>query len=325
MPREYWRGQLNNAERKAYDAMAVSFARCNEVARCGKISPESVLRSYAAVCDDHPEFFYLPAVVGVQSKVSVFGSETEAVVHNLYDAAQIKEFSKKIDVVKNELKRKSLCLKNNEDKEKLICDYFLKNVTYEINNLYNQNAATVLLQNKGQCSGISRAAKLLLDFCGIETIVVSGSMTDLQTGRSGPHAWNIVSVDGCFYHLDVTSMLGANVNKSEPFKYSYLNYSDSEIRKNHIWNSATPQCSVCIRDFSEENHITVCSLYETREVLRKAIVDSAHSLTFISKIQLPREKLSVSIFNCCKDVFSKLNVKSTVSVSISDDEVTVSW
>ena len=127
--------------------------------------------------------------------------------------------------------------------EKVVCDYLIKNTNYEINNTYNQNAATVLVKNKGQCSGIARAVKYIFDYFDIECLKIDG--TAGEAGTYGPHSWNIVKIDGEYYHLDVTCMIGANMSKSQPFRYAYLNYSDTQIATNHTWErDKYPKCNV---------------------------------------------------------------------------------
>ena len=66
---------------------------------------------------------------------------------------------------------------------------------------FNQNAGTCLVQNKAQCSGIARAIKYLCDYIGLWCIVITGDIDDKATHTVGPHAWNIVRIDGKYYHL----------------------------------------------------------------------------------------------------------------------------
>lgn len=71
--------------------------------------------------------------------------------------------------------------------------------------------------------GYAMAYKALCDELGIECYVVVG------THDGSPHAWNIVALDGHYYHIDV-SMCDLNGMSAAFFK------NDSEMQKNYIWD-----------------------------------------------------------------------------------------
>ena len=56
----------------------------------------------------------------------------------------------------------------------------------------------VLKEHKGVCQGYALLALKMLRELGIETLYVVGEV------NTGPHAWNLVKVDGEWYHLDTT-------------------------------------------------------------------------------------------------------------------------
>ena len=80
----------------------------------------------------------------------------------------------------------------------------------EINNVQNDiehSAYGVLVNAKAVCQGYSHAYGLLLDQCGIDNSVVMspGKYDDEGNLISGmAHEWNMVKINGKFYHVDVT-------------------------------------------------------------------------------------------------------------------------
>jgi hypothetical protein len=99
-----------------------------------------------------------------------------------------------------------------------------------------------LLKGRGVCEGIAEAAKLLLDACGIPTLKLSG-VARKEDGSTEPHAWNVVLINGKWYHLDVTfdlTMAGDHI------RYDYFNLSTEEILKDRTirpYHKFTPsQC-----------------------------------------------------------------------------------
>lgn len=53
------------------------------------------------------------------------------------------------------------------------------------------------------CEGYTLATKILLDLAGIENVYMVGDVGDDASGWDA-HAWNLVKVDGRYYHLDTT-------------------------------------------------------------------------------------------------------------------------
>lgn len=326
---EYWREKLDRAEKEVYDKMLSAFLHFKEQVSCGNLAPQKIKSCYIAVCDDHPELFYLPYNFYLQKRSNLLN--TTLIINNVFNNLQVQEIKQQIDSVCKHLAIQLKSATTDNEKERLICEYFINNITYEINNLYNQNAGTVLCEHKGQCSGISKAVKLLLNCLGIEAIVVNGTAFDVDTGDSGPHSWNIVKIDGEYFHLDVTFMIGGNANKNKPYRFIYYNYSDEDIKKNHVWDERiTPRCrkTFTFPDIDKElnnNFFTILSLFELRNYLKKFVIEREHCMKFKSEIQLPAEKLMPAIKNCCWSVASSLKQAFNIKISIQGDIVTITW
>lgn len=85
------------------------------------------------------------------------------------------------------------------------------------------NMYEVLMNHKGMCRSYAATMKYFLDRLGVETHLVSSS----------GHAWNIVKIDGEYYHVDVTSATPLNPEK--------FNFTDNDLKniysfgKDDIW------------------------------------------------------------------------------------------
>lgn len=331
MLHEYWREKLDRTEKKLYDNMVSVFSRYEEQVSCGNLAPEAIQRIYMAVYDDHPELYHLPYNPSIRQITGLFGANATLNVSNVFSASQIRKIDQQIESVYKTLSEQLGGVKTDLEREQAVCEYLIANTTYEINNLYNQNAATVICNHKGQCSGIAKAAKLLLNRFGIETIIVNGTASDASTGIAGPHTWNIVKIDGVFFHLDVTFLIGGNLQKSKPYRFMYCNYSDDDIRKDHVWDErGIPRCHKTLEpmnvvDVSQSASTIISSLFELRSCLKKYIVDCEHNFVFESRIQLPTEKLMSAVQKCCRDVISSLGQKLSMKISIQGNVVTIGW
>lgn len=127
---------------------------------------------------------------------------------------------------------------NDFSKERVIHDYLAGTVAYkDVEAPYSHEAPGALLFHIGVCEGIAKAFKYLADRLGISSIVAFGDAT--SQGRNEPHAWNLVQVDGKFYHLDTTFDITLSAGH---IRYDYFNLSDTDIRRTHRWNEDYPGC-----------------------------------------------------------------------------------
>lgn len=240
MKTEYYKSRLSPSCHKAYDDMLRKFKQMAFEVDAQGVSPQDLMATYSAIVNDHPELFYLSYRAGVGQKMGFFGVSLKLKTSSIFSASQVGTYKIELDKIAKNFKKQTESIKSDEQKILYVCDYFLKNMQYEINNEFNQNCATALVKNKAQCSGISKAVKYILDNLGIDCILVEGDV--FADGKGGPHAWNMVWLEGQPYHLDVTSMMGANMTRTEPFYYMYYLYSDDEMNI-HKWDrNKYPKC-----------------------------------------------------------------------------------
>ena len=165
-------------------------------------------------------------------KASISGNSNEGYGLNIfYDVSYLSslEQEEKVDEeVSNLLKSLDLSNKTDYQKVKAIYDYICSNVTYDHDNLNDKSyslkytAYAALINKTAVCQGYaSLFYRLALD-AGVDTRVISGE-------AGGPHAWNIVKLNGKYYNLDSTWDAGRST-------YAYFlkntNDFDDHVRDN---------------------------------------------------------------------------------------------
>lgn len=80
-----------------------------------------------------------------------------------------------------------------------------------------------LVSGSAVCEGYSKAMQYLLSIFGIECNTISGN------GNGNLHQWNVVKIDGEWYHLDATW----NDTTDNNIYYDYFNVSDPVISYDH--------------------------------------------------------------------------------------------
>ena len=132
-----------------------------------------------------------------------------------YTDKQIEEINKVVDKVIKDKITNSMPIK---EKIKVIHDYIIDNASYDKLKHANKNDTTyhseiaygVLLEGYGTCNGYADAMAIFLDKLNVINYKISND----------EHIWNLVFLDGKWYHLDLTwddPMSDTNVNRDTYF------------------------------------------------------------------------------------------------------------
>lgn len=92
---------------------------------------------------------------------------------------------------------------NDYESVKAVHDYIIQRVEYDYNSI-GQNYTDIegFRENRMVCQGYSMASYVLLSDMGIPVRIVTGKGGNEK--NPGPHAWNVVQVDGKWYNYDAT-------------------------------------------------------------------------------------------------------------------------
>lgn len=154
------------------------------------------------------------------------------------------EYNLETDVLKQMKEETRTLLKQAENEinikgmsdYEIVCevnDYLCDTIVYPEAEPYAEETHTAYSAFKNGsavCDGYARAAKLLLNDYGIECDFVVGECIP-----DGGHAWNLVKLDGEWYHMDVTwNDGGAEWDKDA--RSTYLLVTDDFMRQSRIWD-----------------------------------------------------------------------------------------
>ena len=201
------------------------------------IDKADIRRAITAFTSDSPQVFWMSNVYG-------FAYSGEDTVIQLYsylsaDACTqaIKQLNAKIEEIISsmagdisELNREIYLF------EQLAKDCFYDDAAAQNTDIWQSYTSYgALVNGRAVCEGYSRAMQLLLSYAGIHSRIVYGE------ADGGLHMWNLVRIDGEWYHLD------AAWNDSNTLvSYRYFNVTDQVIQKDHTISgnlSALPECT----------------------------------------------------------------------------------
>lgn len=151
-----------------------------------------------------------------------------------------------------------------EEKIKILHDYLVYTVDYDVNGMKKYNESTdadkytnmtryfadsvfeakgAIINRLAVCQGYAEAFKLLMDKINVKSFIVYGTADGVN------HAWNMVEIDGYWYHVDVTyddptrkttdengNVIESVVPNGENISYNYFLTTESIISENHVIN-----------------------------------------------------------------------------------------
>lgn len=168
------------------------------------------------------------------------------------------------------------------DIEVQIHDLLLKNVKYVNKEKVTEHTIEgPLLNKKAVCEGIAKATKYLLNRKGIECELVLGK---LKEDQSVFHAWNVVRIDGVWYHIDVTADIG--ISDGGNHRYDYFNLSDEEISADHIILDSPVECTTSKQTYYHRKGMVVNTQKQFKELLTGRLDEGETEVT----IKLPSTK-----------------------------------
>ncbi len=125
--------------------------------------------------------------------------------------------------------------KTDYEKVKAVHDYIVLNTAYDDVN-YGQNTVPeesysvygVLVNHVAVCDGYAKTFQMFMDILGIPCQKVNGY------GKGVLHAWNLIQLDGEYYHID-TTWDDPYPDQKGKVSYVYFNVNDSLLSKTHVW------------------------------------------------------------------------------------------
>lgn len=125
-------------------------------------------------------------------------------------------------------------------------DWIVKNVSYGMSKTYSDFAVGALANRSSVCAGYAQCYQFLLSQVGVDSIYIVANTT------KEPHAWNLVKIDGHYFHVDCTWDRGLGANPNVNHTYFMLNDEEFNADGAHTEDWKNPskgyptnnQCSI---------------------------------------------------------------------------------
>ncbi len=225
--------QLNAAQKSVYEKLfdaAKTYASRVDISAL-KIRADDFDKAFWAFDYDNPQFltlgsgysyYYYPSTGYLQSFTIKYGrtdSEIRA-IQQTFDTT----VKRVVDAAKTQF--------SDYSKLKYIHDWIVNNTDYTLTGpAYKSEADGAVVYGKALCEGYSKAFMYMAQELGFECICVVGN------ANNSAHMWNMVKLDGSWYHVDVTFDDPIMSNGSKVLSHDYFLLSTYQIRSTHTINN----------------------------------------------------------------------------------------
>ena len=235
----FFYNQLNEEDREIYQTLRDGLMVAEPSIRLDTDDIELVIDIFERVFWDYPEIFWATGAANTQLITRVVGQNH---INFMPEYSHLGDAKVAMQLAIDERVDAFLATIDEEmsDFEVVLAvyEYIILTTSYNLNAPDHQNIVSVFINGESVCAGISKAAQLLLNRLGIfATYVVGDAFVDGHNGPM-PHAWNLVRVDGEYYHLDVTWGLPSFNEDNEmatqiSILYDYFLLNDDLIATTH--------------------------------------------------------------------------------------------
>lgn len=262
----YYYDLLNKEQQKAYYAIKEGLMNLQDSFAVPKLSQKEISDIYFMIRMDSPEIFYS---VKFTYRYYPDSSMVEMVPEYLFTKDKIKEHRQAMKSRVQKLARLAMD-KSDKENQLYIHDFICQNVRYDkLKKEYSHEIIGALGNGVAVCEGIAKAVKILCDELGIWCIVAL-SEANPEKGIKYRHAWNVMKIDGKYYHFDAT--FDNTLSKDDVIRYDYLNLADKQIFRDHepvIWK--VPECLDTDCFYYKEKKLSWTTTEEVRKRTKQAV------------------------------------------------------
>ena len=162
------------------------------------------------------------------------------------------------------------------EKELILHDTLAARVAYEESE-HAHDAYGALVLGTAVCEGYAEALQCLFHAVNIRSLIATGYSINPSTDSNEGHAWNIVRIDGEYYHTDLTWN-----DQATTLFHAYFNLTDNDIKADHsLTEPAYP--------------LPVCDSYDSNYFIKENAFFTEYSVSWLAQ-RLKKDKLLTSVY-----------------------------
>lgn len=186
---------------------------------------------FEAVCNDHPELFWLE--MGYSCKYMRSGSCVEIVLNYNETLNSLNSSQRQFNQAAEAVLAGARTQESDLAKERYVHDALMQITAYNLQARMNQSAYSALVNGESVCAGYAKAFQYLMQQLGIPCYYCTGTAGE-------DHAWNIVKLGNTYFNVDVTW------DDTAPATYDYFNKSDASFAPTHARTGLSVYLPACV-------------------------------------------------------------------------------
>lgn len=245
-PYKYYFNRLGNKEKQAYSNILAEIEAMPAAVEIPSLTQKELSAVFEALLYDNPYLFF----IGRNCTITTTGTKSYFNAEYVMTAA---EYSSRKQALEGKADKIAAGFSNKDrfDAELYIHDTIIDTCAYSNTGAEDESSAYgALVTGAAACEGYAKAAKLLLDLAGTDCFVLGGMAKNAHGGYES-HMWNMVNIDGDFYHLDTTwdDPVSQGESKANDPVYAYFNITDTEIGTTHKDFSSLYPCTATAANY----------------------------------------------------------------------------
>ena len=264
---QYYYNKLNKAQQNTYHAIKTGLQSLAPSFQIPRLEHKELADVFFMVRLDNPEIFYSTTF---KYKFYQDSGNAEMIPEYMFEKSKIQDHQKAMKSRVEKLARPAMKM-SEQEKLLYIHDFICENVYYDkLKKAYSHEIIGPLGQGVGVCEGIAKAVKILCDALGIWCIIAL-SEANPEQGIKYRHAWNVVRINGKYYHLDATfdNSLGKKLNL---IRYDYFCLNDKQLFRDHqplVWK--VPTCEDGEHFYYKEKKLSFTKMEDVRKRAMQAV------------------------------------------------------
>ncbi len=287
---------LDEVEKKLYDAAYTALCENENSFKLTGVDINKYSQAYAYTLtqfvNDCPEFFWLNGYVEYATeRMSNSNTGNITITLGVYDHWKDNDLQKAKTELQNALDdvvAQASTFADDYQKAKFVHDYIIEFNSYDYDAFEKgddidaetdarvSSAYGALVLGDVMCAGYARAFDLVMHALGIESIYVSGIVDD------GSHAWNLTSLGGNFYHIDLT--------------WDDLDGDPAEVRYNYF--ALTDDAISVTHTISESYSYPEATATEYNYFVKEELLLDYYSFSAVTKLARKYDGSGVFAFKC---------------------------
>lgn len=220
--------QLDKSGRDIYNLILTAMKNCDETAEIPNIDSSGKLynRILELIRFENPAMFHIESrEIG---RISIAAQSFDIRFSYKYSAEEVNTMLRETEKAADRIMVQITADMDEYDIVKLFHDSLIINCKNDENGQYCNTVYGALVDGKALCEGYAKAFSYLCGRAGIENVIVTGKTTT-------DHMWNMVKLDGNWYHVDVTWDHPSEIITDafpDAVMYNYFLVSDADAAEN---------------------------------------------------------------------------------------------